>query len=125
MKMKKNLSSISIGFASAASLAALLLAAGCGQHAASLTADQSKAFDSAPADVKQTWEKALAADKANNYETAATALDNLQKMILSAPQSEALTVERTAFGERLMKAVENNDAAAIKAMQSSSNKRTR
>ena len=101
---------------------ALLLATGCGQSSAKLTTEQSKAFDSAPAEVKQTWEKALAADKANDYVTAAASLDSLKKMILSDQQSKALEVEREAFGQRLMKAVDKNDPAAIQAVQNSNAK---
>ena len=104
---------------------ALLFAAGCGQHAAKLTAAQSSAFDNAPAEVKQTWEKALAADKANDYVTAGAALDSLKKMILSDQQSQALETERAAFGQRLMQAAEKNDPAAIQAVQNSRESQTR
>jgi hypothetical protein len=95
----------------------MLLIAGCGQHPAKLTAEQSKAFDSAPAEVKQTWDKALAADKANDYVTAQTALDSLDQMILSDPQRKALEVESGAFGLRLWQAAEKNDPAAVQAVQ--------
>ena len=61
-------------------LGMLLLCAGCGDKTSRINGDQAKAFDSAPAEVKQVWEKALAADKAGDYLTAATALDGLQKM---------------------------------------------
>jgi hypothetical protein len=104
---------------------ALILVAGCGQHAVKLTAEQSKAFDSAPAEVKQTWAKALAADKANDFETAAASLDSLKKMILSEPQTQALDAERAAFGERLIKAAENNDPAAVRAVQNSQKSKAR
>lgn len=96
---------------------ALLLATGCGQSSAKLTTEQSKTFDSAPAEVKQTWEKALAADKANDYVAAQTALDSLDKMILSDLQRKALEVESGNFGMRLWQAAEKNDPAAVKAVQ--------
>ena len=74
--------------------------------------------------MKQIWEKALTADKANDYVTAQTAMDNLNQMILSDPQRKALETELAAFGERLMKAVEKNDSGAVKAVQNSKNTRT-
>jgi hypothetical protein len=98
---------------------ALVLVAGCGQKTAKLTADQNKAFDSAPAEVKQTWKNALAADKANDYVTAAASLDSLKKMILSDEQGKVLEAEREAFGQRLMKAVDKNNPAALQAVQNS------
>ena len=103
---------------------ALLLVAGCGKSS-KITSEQSNAFDSAPPEVKQTWEKALAADKANDYVTAAASLDSLKKMILSNEQVKALGTERDAFGQRLMKAAEKNDPAAIQAVQNSQKSRTR
>ena len=96
---------------------ALLLVAGCGPQTPKVTPEQSKSFDSAPPEVKQTWEKALAADKANDYLTAQTSLDNLNKMILSDSQRQALETENNAFGARLMQAVNKNDAAAVQAVQ--------
>ena len=124
--MKKIAVYISARFLPAGLLAgALFLAAGCGQHVAKLTADQSQAFDRAPADVKQTWEKALAADKANDYVTAAATLDSLMKMTLNDQQSQALAAERAAFGQRLMQAAEKGDPAAIQAAQNSQKSRTR
>ena len=97
----------------------LLLAAGCGDHTSKVTAEESKTFDSAPPEVKQTWEKALAADKANDYVAAAAALDSLKKMILSDQQSKALDAERNAFSQRLLQAVDKNDPTALQAIQNS------
>lgn len=102
---------------------ALLLSAGCGNQAPKLTATQTNAFDNAPTETKQTWEKALAADKANDYMTAATLLNNLEQTTLSDPQKQALEVERANFGQRLVQAAEKNDPAAIKALQSSGTSR--
>ena len=104
---------------------ALLSGGGCRQSAGQLTADQTKAFDNAPAEVKQAWDKALAADKANDYVTAGAALDSLKKMTLSDQQSQALEAERAAFGLRVMKAAEKNDPAAIQAVQNSKKNQSR
>ena len=102
---------------------ALILTAGCGPKAPKLSSGDLTAFDSAPAEVKQTWEKVLAADKANDYVNAASLLNNLEQMTLSDPQKQALETERAAFGQRLMQAVDKNDPAAIKAVQSSTSSR--
>jgi hypothetical protein len=104
---------------------ALLLVASCGQKVAQLTSEQSKAFDGAPPEVKQTWEKALAADKANDYVVAQTSLDSLGHMILSDAQRQALDTESAALGLRLMKAVEKNDPVAVKAVQEINQTRSR
>ena len=97
-------------------LAALMLAAGCDRPPSQRIPEP---FEVAPAEVKQTWERALAADKANDYGTAMAALDRLQKMPLSDRQEQALTAERAGFTERLLKAVMRNDPAAMRAYQNS------
>jgi hypothetical protein len=96
---------------------ALILTAGCGPKAPALSSSDLKAFDSAPPEVKQTWEKALAADKANDYVTAQSLLDSLGKMQLSAEQSNAVVAESGTFSARLWQAAEKNDPAAVKAVQ--------
>jgi len=98
------------------SLAALVLAAGCDQPATQKTAGP---FDSAPAEVKAAWQRALAADKTNDYATAIAALDWLNKRTLTDPQMHALSAERAEFSERLLKAVVRNDPAAIRAYRNS------
>lgn len=118
--MKRISSVIFIRVVAAVGLAGVLtLANGCGSGAPKVSAEQNQAFDSAPSEVKQTWDKALAADKANDYVTAAAALDSLKTMTLSDPQKQALDAERDAFNARLMKAVEKNEPAAIQAVQNS------
>jgi hypothetical protein len=125
-KMKKRPSKIlGLTVAAVCLASALLLVAGCGQKGAKLTSDQSKAFDGAPPEVKQAWEKALAADKANDYVVAQTSLDSLNHMILSDAQRQALDTESAAFGLRLMQAVEKNDPAALKAVQEINKTRSR
>lgn len=106
-----------IGFCKIAlcSVAALMLA-GCDQPASQRIPEP---FDGAPVEVKQTWERALAADKTNDYVTAMAALDRLQKMKLSDRQEQALSAELAGFSERLLKAVMRNDPAAMRAYQNS------
>ena len=97
---------------------ALLAMSGCDNHqTGNLTATENHAFDNAPADVKQAWESALAADKANDYENAQKLLDGLRQMPLSVDQSQALTAELFSFQDRLYKTAEAGDPAATKALQ--------
>lgn len=96
---------------------ALLLGAGCGPSQLKSTASESKAFDSAPADVKLAWEQALAADKANDYATTHKLLESLRQMQLNDNQKQAVEKERTAFGQRLWAAAKKNDPAAIKVIR--------
>ena len=103
----------------------LILTAGCGPKVPKLSSSDLKAFDSAPAEVKQTWEKALAADKANDYVNAQNLLDSLAKMQLSNDQSNALQIESGTFGARLWQAAEKNDPAAVKAVQEINQSRDR
>jgi hypothetical protein len=101
----------------------LVLGAGCGNDSVKLTSSESKVFDSAPAEVKQAWEKALAADKANDYTNAQSLLDSLQQMQLNDDQKQALEKERTAFGQRVWAAAEKNDPAAVKVIQTQNSRR--
>ena len=110
---------------SAVSLLMLLINVGCGDNSSKLTADESKAFANAPVEIKQQWEKALAADKASDYGAAQTLLDGLTQAQLSDEQQKALTKERALFGERLWAAAEKNDPAAIKAVQGAPKSRNR
>lgn len=117
-KLKKlAVKTLTLALTSACLVGALLLVAGCGQKTAKITSEQSKTFDSSPPEVKQTWEKALAADKAKDYVTAQAALDSLDKMILSDLQRKALEIEITAFGQRLTLAFEKKEPAAVNAIQ--------
>lgn len=106
-------------------LAMVMLASGCGDHPPKLSSEEGKAFESAPPEVKQVWDKALAADKSNDYVAAQIALDSLSQMTLNDLQKKALSTERDAFGQRLMRAVNKNDPAAIQAVQNSQKNRSR
>ena len=99
------------------SFAAVLAAAGCGERGVSLSSAQSKAFDGAPAETRQIWEKALAAEKAKDYVAAQTAFASLGQMFLSDQQHKVLDDERAAFGQRLTQAADKNDPAAIEALK--------
>ena len=96
---------------------ALLLLSGCGESSPKLTATDSKTFDGAPAEVKQAWDKALVAEKANDYTTAQKLLESLRQMTLNDDQKQTLEKERTVFGAKLWAAAEKNDPAAVQAIK--------
>jgi len=94
----------------------LLVVGGCGNQTIKLTSEERRAFESAPAEVKQAWENALAADKANDYVNAQKLLDGLKQMQLNDEQKQALDAESAAFHQRLWQAAEKNDPAAVQAV---------
>ncbi len=94
-----------------------LLTAGCGPKQEKLSSADSKAFASAPAEVKSIWEKAIAADQANDYLTCNQLLESLQQMTLDDAQKQALQKEINVFSARLWQAAEKNDPNATKAIQ--------
>ena len=100
----------------------VVVCVGCGK-AQSNESSEKTAFEKAPPEVKQVWESALAADKANDYLKAQQSLDSLGQMTLSEEQKQALEKERAAFGQRVWQAAEKNDPAAVKAVQESQNSR--
>jgi len=97
----------------------LLFLTSCGDGSAKLTTAEANAFAAAPADIKQLWEKALTADKANDYSAAQKALDGLAQVQLSAEQKVVLDKQRAVFSQRLWAAAEKNDSAAVKVVQES------
>jgi hypothetical protein len=122
MKQKAFLTS-AYGLRGAVFVLALLISVGCGKNSLKLTTSESKAFGSAASEIREIWEKALAADKANNYSNAQTLLESLNQMQLSEDQRKALEKERADFGQRLWAAAEKNDPAAVKAVQNSQKSR--
>lgn len=101
----------------AVSALALGPGAGCGRSNNAISAAQSKAFDSAPADVRETWQKALAADAATNYLEILNLLNSLKQMQLSDEQRDVLNKKFTDFDQRLWAAAAKNDPSAQQAVQ--------
>jgi hypothetical protein len=104
-------------------VAAAVAWAGCGQSSVKLSSADKQALDQAPPEVKQVWQRALAADKANDYTNALSLFDSLQEMQLTEAQKQAVYKEREAFSQRLWQAAEKNDPAAVKAVQASQQNR--
>jgi hypothetical protein len=107
------LSQLSLGVAAAVAWA------GCGQSSVKLSSADKQAFEQASPEIKQVWQRALAADKANDYTNALSLFDNLGEMQLNEAQKQALYKQREAFSQRLWQAAEKNNPAAVQAVQGS------
>ena len=93
------------------------LLTGCGNNNYALSKKDVAAFNDSPPEMKQTWEKGLQADKANDYLTAG----NTYRSLLSQPISpDQLVAVQTALGGlnlRMNDAAVKGDAAAQKALE--------
>ncbi len=99
-------------------LAAPLLAAGCSQKAGpTLSAGDKQAFDKGPPELKQVWERALAADRTNDYVVAQNLLYRLAQQPLLPEQRVAVSNETAVVSKRLYDAAEKGDDAALNAIQ--------
>jgi hypothetical protein len=79
----------------------------------------SSAFDSAPADVKQSWNDGIAAWKGHHYAQAATNFVSLQSKTgsLSQQQADALTKAVDEFGQEAFEAANKGNAEATEAVK--------
>ncbi len=99
-------------------LVAPLLAGGCGQRAGPvLSAGDKKAFEKAPPEVKQVWDRVLEADRTNGYVVAQNLLYRLSQQPLLPEQKDAVSNETAVVSKRLYDAAEKGDAAALAAIQ--------
>jgi hypothetical protein len=100
-------------FAILVSTTVLFLSTGCGgKKGAAPTAKDLQAFNSAPVDVKQMWDRALEADKTNDYATAEMLLYALVRPDLTKEQREAVINRLTSVKQRLDDGLEKADPAA-------------
>jgi len=79
----------------------------------------STAFDSAPPDVKQSWNDGIAAWKNHHFAEAATNFTALQSKSanLSPQQTESLTKAVEEFGQEAFEAANKGDAGATEAVK--------
>jgi predicted Zn-dependent protease len=96
----------------------LLLLAGCGKKAEpALSSAETRAFDKAPPETKQTWNQALEATRTNDYVRAQTLLFGLLRQQPTPEQTEAIQKEIGISRQRLEEAVATGDPAAQAALQ--------
>jgi len=96
-------------------VAALLFAA-CG-------GPDKSAFNHAAPDIKQVWNQAIAADRANNYVAANTNYASLLIRQISAEQQVAVHTALGALNQRMQNAAVKGDAIAQKAIEDLKNLR--
>lgn len=76
-----------------------------------------RAFDSAPPDIKQEWDKALAEAAQNDFGAAITTLRTLSRHGLSPELGKTAYDAIVVYEGKLREAARKGDAAAVKAMQ--------
>jgi hypothetical protein len=91
--------------------------AGCGDKRKDSTVTNTQAFANSPVEVSQAWEKALQAEKSNDYVTAETSLYWLTRQSLTPDQKQAVDHQLTTVNARLTEALEKGDPAARAALQ--------
>jgi hypothetical protein len=101
-------------------LAVTLLLALCGVWAgcAKKASSPAQVFEQATPEIKQAWNKAVAADKADDYVAAVTGYRELllQKDKMSGEQAQALIDANLAVNQRLNAAFKQGDPAAKEAV---------
>jgi hypothetical protein len=96
---------------------ALIAAAGCNQQAPPKVAADTKAFDSASADVKDQWTKILAAAASNDYATAILGCRKLTATPdITADQRAAANTTLSAVSQKMFDTAQKGDAAAQQAI---------
>ncbi len=91
--------------------------AGCKKSGRAAAVDV-KAFDSAPAEVKDAWSTALKAAEANDYATAYITLGQMRMQLgLNGEQARAIAAESTLVHARMDEAAQKGDPSALKAIQ--------
>lgn len=94
---------------------AALFFAGCGKKS---NGTNGQAFENASPAIKSIWDQAVAADKTNDYYTAATGYNKLvakETDLTSKQFNEVLSASRDLM-QRMMTAADNGDAAAKQAL---------
>ncbi len=104
--MKKTL----IAFFSA--IAVGIFVASCSNDAPKLSSSEKALFENSTPEIKQLFEKALVADKANDYMGACTNYYALLHQNLSMDQSMAMQTAMKSLKLRIFDAVDKGDASA-------------
>jgi hypothetical protein len=88
---------------------------GCGKGGSK---SSSASFDAAPAEIKAAWDKAVAADKANDYVTAVVGYKDIvrQQDKLQEGQVKAVQEASGKLFQRMVDASSKGDAAARQAI---------
>ena len=98
-----------------AALVGSLVLAGCGQRG---SGGGSGTFDSAPPEIREAWDKAVAADKTNDYVTAVLGYKQILAQQDRLPPNQAKVVQEASGNlfQRLVAASAKGDPAARQAL---------
>ena len=98
-----------------AALVGWLVVAGCGQHN---SGGGSGSFDSAPPEIRAAWEKAVAADKTNDYVAAVLGYKQILAQQDRLPPNQVKVVQEASskLFQRLVAASAQGDPAARQAL---------
>ena len=88
--------------------------AGC--HGSKERVPDSRPFAQAPADIKDLWDTALAADRTNDYAIAQTLYYGLLRQPLTPEQKQAVDAASTMLNNRMLRALQTGDPAAKAAL---------
>lgn len=89
---------------------------GCGESESKLSRGMKRAFDAAPAELKQTWERGLQANAINDYFTAYMTFLGLSREQLSPQQTESVRAAMVGLNQRMYRAANKGNDAAKKAV---------
>lgn len=96
----------------------LVSVTGCGKKAGTISsAEALKVFESAPAEIKQTWAVVIEAGKTNDFVGAETLLFGLMRQDLSPEQRQAASTKLGEIHQTMLDKVAKGDAAAQQALQ--------
>jgi hypothetical protein len=89
--------------------------AGCGKGGVQASA---RTFETAPSEIKVSWDQAVAADKTNDYYTASTAYAKIlsQESKLTPKQLEVLESASRDLSQRMITAANSGDDSAKQAL---------
>jgi len=105
-----------LGIALLAIVVLALVIPGCKKNAGG-KAPNISAFDTAPEEIKQVWNLALAADKTNDYYTAEGMLYDLIRREISPAQTEAARAQLVITHHRMQDGVEKGEPEAKAAFE--------
>ncbi len=89
-----------------------MVVAGCGNSAPKMTAAEKSVFEKSTPEIKQLFEKAQAADKANDYFSACTNYYAVMHQNLTMDQAMAMQTAMVALKQRVFDAADKGDAGA-------------
>jgi len=104
--MKKNLITLAV------TVTVGIFVAGCGNEAPKMSSSEKALFETSTPEIKQLFEKALAADSANNYLSACTNYQALLHQSLTMDQGMAMQTAMKSLKLRIFDAAAKGDAGA-------------